>query len=232
MIYKTYLSDSKYLLSIPETGMGYQIIEGQLTGSYVKKRYIVYNCDLIVDLDTDFHIYKKQIINRGYASILNESAKLNLKADSIRLVQRNYQNENKYVTESIELYNKRHSGRKGALENQKEYANGNEIFVRISAYEDDKRIDFLKKKILNGTYTTTHNDYLDCINTVDNPIDRYALPNDENIKWAFYIQPKSVDLLQRGIVQPAFGHQGGGIEAYFENGTSENTLITKREYGK
>lgn len=127
MIYKAYLEDSKHLLSIPESGMGYQIIEGQLTGSYTKKRYIIYNCDLIVDLDTDFDFYKKQIINRGYSTILNESNKLNLKTDSIQLVPRNYQNENKYVTESMVLYNKRHSGGNGARENPKELANGNEF---------------------------------------------------------------------------------------------------------
>ena len=41
-----------------------------------------------------------------------------------------------------------------------------------------------------------------------------------------------IDSLQRGIVQPAFGHEGGGIEAYFEYGTSKETLLFKREYGK
>ena len=83
-----------------------------------------------------------------------------------------------------------------------------------------------------GTFTTTFEDYGDCITTNDDPIDRYALPNDEKIKWSFFIQPKNIDILQKGIVQPAFGHQGGGIEAYFEKGTSENTYALKREYGK
>lgn len=66
----------------------------------------------------------------------------------------------------------------------------------------------------------------------DDPIDRYALPNDEIIKWAFYIQPKKDDILQRGIVQPAFGHDGGGLEVFFEYGTSEKSYFDKRPYGK
>ena len=231
MIYKAHSSDSNRLLSLPETGMGYQIIEGQLTGSYSTKRYVVYNSDLIVDFDNDFQRFKQQIISRGYSTILNESNLLNIKTDSIRLVSRSYLYERRYLTESKKS-KKRNSGGKGATDNPKEYADGKEIFVRISAYEDDKRIDFAKKKLKDGTYTTTLYDYLDCLNTEDEPIDRYALPNDEKIKWAFYIQPKSIDRLQRGIVQPAFGHDGGGIEAYFENGTTENTYFNKRQYGK
>jgi len=54
----------------------------------------------------------------------------------------------------------------------------------------------------------------------------------KRIKWAFYILPKKDDSLQRGIVQPAFDHDGGGIEAYFENGTSNQTFLEKRAYGK
>ena len=83
-----------------------------------------------------------------------------------------------------------------------------------------------------GSFTTTFRDYTDCVSTSDDPIDRYALPNDEKINWSFYIKPKSIDILQKGIVQPAFNHEGGGIEAYFEKGTSESTYLMKREYGK
>jgi hypothetical protein len=62
-------------------------------------------------------------------------------------------------------------------------------------------------------------------------VDRYALPNDEEIKHAFMIVPKKSDKLQRGIVQPAFGKTGGGIEAYFNQGTSLNTFINRKDYG-
>lgn len=232
MIYKAYSSDSNKLLSLPETGMGYQIIEGQLTGSYSTSKYVVYNSEMIVNLDSDFKRFKQQIISRGFSTSLNESKLLNIKTDSIRLVSRSMIFETRYLSESKKSNKRRYSGGKGATYNPKEYADGSEIFVRISAYEDDKRIDFVKKKLKDGTYTTTHKDYLDCVHSSDDPVDRYALPNDEEIKWAFYIQPKSIDRFQRGIVQPAFSHDGGGIEAFFENGTSDNTYFDKKNYGK
>jgi hypothetical protein len=106
------------------------------------------------------------------------------------------------------------------------------LFVRLSVYENDHRIDFTMKRLKKGTYTTTCQDYKDCVDYKDDPIDRYALPNDDPVKWAFYIQPKNTDELQRGIVQPAFGHEGGGIEAFFENGTSVNTYLAKKPYGQ
>ncbi len=136
------------------------------------------------------------------------------------------------MSETDKKNKKRNSGGKGAIDNSKEFANGIEVFVRVSAYEDDKRIDFVNKKLKEGSYTTTEQDYKDCYSTNDDPVDRYALPNDEKIKWAFYIKPKNTNILQRGIVQPDFGHDGGGIETYFENGTSDGTYLEKRDYGK
>lgn len=231
MIYKAYSSDSNKLLSLPETGMGYQVIEGQLSGSYTTKRYVVYNSNLIVDLDDNFSRNKQLIINKGYSLVLNESSLLNIKTESIKLIAKKSITESRYLSDSKINVNKRQSGSKGVVDNPKEYADGKEYFVRLSAYENDKRIDFEKKRLKDGTFTTTLYDYISCVKTKDDPVDRYALPNDETIKWAFYVQPKSYDTLQRGIVQPAFGHAGGGIEAYFENGTAENTYLLKKQYG-
>jgi hypothetical protein len=187
---------------------------------------------LIVDLDSNFSECKSQIITKGFSRILNEVQSFSATTESISLVSKKSIFETRIMNESKKNNKHRYSGGKGAIDNTAEYANGSEIFVRLSAYEDDKRIDFVNKKLTDGTYTTTKQDYLDCVNYGDDPIDRYALPNNEAIKWTFYIQPKSWDTLQRGIVQPAFGHDGGGIETYFANGTSNNTYLEKRSYGK
>jgi hypothetical protein len=63
-------------------------------------------------------------------------------------------------------------------------------------------------------------------------VDRYALPNDDTIKYSFTIIPENIDKLQRGIVQPAFEKLGGGIEAYFDKGTSNGTYKGKSKYGE
>ncbi|HUT28235.1 MAG TPA: hypothetical protein VMX13_00475 [Sedimentisphaerales bacterium] len=233
MIYKAYSSDTERFLSLPETGMGYQVFEAEIHGGVThKKRYIIYNGELIVDLDSRFSDCKKQIKISGFSKVLNEAKSLPIKTATISLVSKATLLERQTLSENKEQYKHRHRGGQGAKDNPKESANGSELFVRLSAYKNDHRVDFEKKKLKKGSYTTTDLDYKDCVKYSDDPVDRYALPNDDPIEWAFYIRPKMRDELQRGIVQPAFGHEGGGIEVYFENGTSDGTFIEAKEYGK
>lgn len=62
------------------------------------------------------------------------------------------------------------------------------------------------------------------------PVDWYALPNNDEIKFAFYIQPLISDTLQRGRVQPAYGKGGGGKEVYFAKGTAKGTFKKQTPY--
>jgi hypothetical protein len=59
----------------------------------------------------------------------------------------------------IFITNKRSENEKGAIDNPVVYANGEEIFVRLSAFDDDKRIDKINKYLRPGSYTTTTEDY-------------------------------------------------------------------------
>ncbi len=230
MIYKAYSSCTNNLLSLPETGMGYQIIDAERTNRYTKDRFIVYNSELIIDYDDRFTESIVKIIKEGFSNVLSKADYLSL--DKITIVGRREVKETRSISESKKKDKGRHSGGSGATDNPPEKANGKELFVRLSAYVNDKRIDFKNRKLIPGTYTTTNDDYYICYSSSDDPVDRYALPNDEEVKWAFYVQPKSHDVLQRGIVQPAFGHDGGGIEVFFKDGTSINTYLDKRPYGK
>ncbi|MEO5777127.1 MAG: hypothetical protein ABIQ27_09475 [Flavobacterium sp.] len=232
MIYRIHPQDSRTLLEKPETGMGYQIITASQYNRNFNRKFIVYNTDLAIELDSHFLTYKRLVVTEGYKVMLNTATELMLETNTIKVFDHSSTREYIALSENKRIYCKRQSGGKGATDSQKEYANGTDYYVRLSAYEDDKRIDFEKNKLKPGSFTTTLLDYTQCVSTNDEPIDRYALPNNEEIKWAFYIRPKSTDILQKGIVQPAFEHAGGGIEAYFEKGTSDGTYILKKEYGK
>lgn len=230
MIYKATDSVLNYMLLQPETGMGYQLIEAEHKFKYKRERFIVYNAEVLLNYDESFARYKKQLFLEGINKSLDNASYISL--EKIKIVERNEVKELRTLDERKKKNKGRYSGGKGATEYPKGKADGKEIFVRLSAYENDRRIDFENKTLKPGTFTTTNRDYLDCLRYSDDPIDRYALPNDEEVKWAFYVQPKDYDALQRGIVQPAFGHDGGGIEIYFEDGTSKDTYLYKRPYGK
>jgi hypothetical protein len=233
MVYNVFNLDSNALQGLPETGMGYQIVEASKYGESRFNRFVVYNSELAIDLDTEFDFYKRQVFVEGYSNKLMNSRQLILTSNSIRILNKSefLQDSNVRLSE-YNISKRRHAGGKGALDNPKENASGVEIFVRLSAYEQDKRIDFENKRLKQGSYTTTMVDYAECVTANDDPVDRYALPNDEKIKWAFFIRPFKNDTLQRGVVQPAFGHSGGGIEAYFASGTSNNSYLLHRTYGE
>jgi len=230
MFYKADFDLSYDLIKLPESGLGYQFLSGMRKDGYRDDLFIVYNAELIVPFDDEFYESKRELLSEGFTRAVKDAAYLRFQ--KYNLVPRSFLKESRVLTESKKRDNKRHSGGKGAIDNPLEPADGREIFVRLSAYENDRRIDFQSKRLKPGTYSTTNKDYMDCVSYVDDPVDRYALPNDETIKWAFYIQPKVNDTLQRGIVQPAFGHDGGGIEVYFANGTSVSTYLDKSPYGK
>ena len=232
MIYRIYPQDAQTLLEKPETGMGYQIITASQYNRNLIRKFIVYNTNLAIELDSHFQTYKRLIVTEGYKVMLNTATELMLETNTIKVFDHSSTRENIALSENKRINNKRHSGGKGATDSPREYASGTDYYVRLSAYEDDKRIDFEKKKLKPGSFTTTLYDYAECVSTSDDPIDRYALPNNEEIKWVFYICPKTVDVFQKGFVQPAFDRAGGGIEAYFEKGTSDGTYLLKKEYGK
>lgn len=231
MIYKIFEQDADTLLEQPETGMGYQIITTRQYERFTTKKMVVYNTNLAVDLDENFELNRKKIINEGYKVMLSKSQELMLETDSIKVIPHSQLNESVELSTFKKILFKRYTGGKGATDSPIENASGIENFVRLSAFEDDRRIDNVNKKLLPGSFATTEKDYRDCLTEKDDPVDRYALPNDDKIEWAFYIRAKSHDKLQRGIVQPAFKHAGGGIEAYFEKGTSNHTYFLKKAYG-
>lgn len=232
MIYKAHSEDTKKLVSLPESGMGYQWIEARRALSNFYEKFLVLNAQLLIEVDDLFNTYKRVLLQEGFKSVYHRAEPLNISTSSIKIIPPAYskpesRNLNEYKNKEI----RRYAGNIGAKDSALETANGKEMFIRLSAYENDRRVDLVKRRLIDGSYCTTLVDYADCVVTNDDPLDRYAIPSDEEIQWAFYIEPKSGDLLQRGIVQPAYGHDGGGVEAYFPDGTSNNTYLFTRPYG-
>ena len=215
------------LINLPESGMGYQLIEAKKAGEGLFKKFVVYNSELIVDNDSTFVQFKSQIIKEGFA---NSYAK----SDVIQLTEIKLTKVTGVVpfvfNEALSVQFNRVKSGKGADQNPVQFGTGSERFVRLSAYQNDRRIDIKNAKLLPGAYATTLKDYNNCKQFKDNPVNRYALPNDEAIKWAFHIQPLKTDPFKFGIAQPKFDRPGGGEEALFESGTSNKTLLATTTY--
>jgi hypothetical protein len=228
MIYRADSNYTRLLMALPECGMGYQIIEAFIPGRNVRDQFIVYNSELIVDRDSDLVEIKRQIVSEGLTRIFEKAEIIQLSTP--KLVERRLLREFRGVSQSKKAEKSRYLGGRGADENPMENATGVETFVRLSCFDKDNRIDFINRRFIPGTFSTTVLDYSECKGHSDDPLDRYVLPLDEKIKWAFYTKPYNNDQLQRGIIQPAFGRDGGGVEIYFETGTSNGTFIKKLSF--
>lgn len=228
MIYRASVHLADELIKLPETGMGYQFIEAKRMRNYFSNRFIVFNGNLIIDFDYAFDSNRQLLLKEGYMKTFSDSDEIRLY--ELKILSRYDLLTDKFLSENDIKTKGRHKGTKGAKESNLRNADGEKMFVRLSAYQNDKRIDFTKRRLLPGSYTTTEADYVTCRLYKDNPIDRYALPNEEEVKWAFFLQPLKDDCYREGIVQPANKHLGGGIEDFFDYGTSENTYLFTKPY--
>lgn len=221
LISKLAANNIETLLKLPETGMGYQLINAHEL-IYSTKQYLILNGKFAIETgNKNFN----EIFNNLYGKDPESDFR---KAKEIRLTIKDVITGDKRIGTFV----KEGESGKGlvAKDAAGENANGDELFVRLSAFEDDIRIDKHNKCLLPGSYSTTAADALRCKTDKDNPVQRYALPNELEIKWSFHIQPFIKDTLQRGWVQPQPGKRGGGREAYFEKGTSYRTFITQTKW--
>lgn len=212
------------LLSLPETGMGYQVFSGISSFAPFPQRFIAFNAQLIIPLSR-VTVDKRIISIRGMNFILD-----NATIGSFSDVHILMKNQIKQVNDTPVSYSPKISSSTGSIHNDPVRANGTDRFVRLSAYENDLRINLHMKSLRPGSYTTTYADFIECKETGADPIDRYALPNEEQIKHVFHVQPSSVDWYRPGIVEPANGHNGGGVEAFFDFGTSPATYLYRTDY--
>lgn len=220
MIFKISLEQQEELKNMPETGMGYQLVGAKFAGEYFSKEFIALNSELLIENDYLSKTNLREIFAKGF----NLSARVAIikSLKEIKLIDKR---------DSQNLVKEGSNYKSSAKDNPVIYPDGNNYFVRLSAYDNDKRIDKKNNCLLQGSYTTIKKDYEICVKSNDKPIERYALPNDEKISWAFHIKPKTKDGYRFGTVQPAFGKTGGGEECFFENGTSFGTFNKQTTYG-
>ncbi len=97
-----------------------------------------------------------------------------------------------------------------------------EMFFRLSAFKDDRRI-LPDKSLAPKTYTTTDTDIKEVPSGLA-AVGRYALPSPFPAIYLFMIKPEAGTPVAYGTVRPNYGMAGGGVEAYFPNGTGPNTV--------
>ncbi len=234
MIWRTTAEQEAYLPGQPESGMGYQIIEFSEPGGRTPRLAVAFQAVLIVELDEAFEMELSYLSNRSdWDAWVTEPDSFGILRGAIQFKLHRHSANSTFdlVAEPALGRCGRRVGGGNAVNQPELKADGRTAFVRVSAFSNDRRVDINKKCVLPGTFATTLHDYLACVTCPDDPVDRYALPSPLAITTAFFIRPSGPDILQKGIVQPNFGHAGGGEEVFFVHGTTSGTLIDIRPYG-
>lgn len=95
----------------------------------------------------------------------------------------------------------------------------NRVFHRFSAFNPDRRVNPVTGSFLPGTYAAPESE-VPFVPTGFVAVGRFALPNNVPASYHFTIEAPTGTSVDFGTVAPAFGQAGGGVEAYFANGVT------------
>ncbi len=198
---------SSVLQTLPETGMGFQIVESaQERGTAAR---IVLNAQFLQALPPVEHrVAEKAPELAGWASVFRQPAKIGM----VRVLSPAEARDRGYLIAS-----KRMAGAGPANQAPITPSGPKEPFRRYSAFPNDHRINS-DGSVLPGTYVTTRKDGETNVRTGMDAVRRYALPNPDPAIYLFEIVPPSVVPVRRGVVAPQFGQPGGGVEIILEDG--------------
>jgi hypothetical protein len=140
MYFKLNEPQENYLLNQPETGMGFQVIEAIRPGNHAWEKFLVLNSEIVIEMNIYQAESVRKVIKEGIYSIKSIASIIDLKSITVlnEMQFRNVVNESKSANE------------RGAIDNDVVNVNGEEIFVRLSAFDNDRRIDKVNKCLRSG----------------------------------------------------------------------------------
>ncbi len=207
---------SQVLLALPETGMGFQFVEG-LSNS-IRMQLLVFNSEIAYDV-TDL-----QLSDEGSpATILLNGTRL------IQGMRSAVEVDGTLGLSSITVAPPRVVGGGGPTAPPSGPASSvappsglvtsyplpaSRMFYRFSAYNPDKRVNPSNGDFAAGTYATTDSDH-PLATSGFAAVGRYALPNVLSAFYRYQIEVPKGTNVTTGTVAPAFGQSGGGVEALF-----------------
>ena len=208
---KLLASQIESLIHQPESGMGYQTVE--VEDRTAKRKATVFNAELLMwDQEP-----RTMLVEAFETLIKKASVSESHFIKSIRVVS-----PPKIVDESKAAKLLTELRGTPATEGESRKTKEGEVFARFTAYKNDRRIT-PNKGLTPGTYATTEADAKN-VKTGSDAVERYALPDPKPAIYRYRIEPRKDTTYRQGVVQPAFGNKGGGVEVIFDNGTHDKTV--------
>jgi hypothetical protein len=205
------------LLDLPETGMGFQLVEALALGE--TKRFLVLNAEHAMDLaeiklepsDDPLAILSNgirimELIHKGrLESLVSAPAPHSFRLLGSRISAPTAGTGVQIATPSSLV--------------KRVTLIASRAFHRFSAFHPDRRVNPATGSFLPGTYAAPQSE-VPFVPTGFTAVGRFALPNTLPASHHYEIDAPVGTVVDFGTVAPAFGQAGGGVEAYFQNGVT------------
>jgi len=208
----------KELTELPETGMGFQLIQAMILGSAT--RLLVFNCERAMDLsqvdlmpgDDPTIILRNGL--RVIEALKSDTGLTMFAAPGPHGFQLLQARIGPLPAASVTA-----AAVSTALPSslvKHDTLKANRVFYRYSAFNPDRRVDPVTGSFLAGTYAAPESE-VPFVPTGFLAVGRFALPNILPASHRFEITAPKGTAVDFGTVAPAYGQAGGGVEAYFAN---------------
>lgn len=204
------------LLTLPESGMGYQVLPYRSGG------LVVFNATIAIPL--------KELRSRAFSSVEYAYLAGNpdgvqvrvlqvITLDDVSVIFSIFDKELRKDTFGISFSETVVEPPENTISSIVPHSN-----YRYCAYYRDRRVDPMNGDYLSGTYATTYPD-MHFVPSGFAAVGRYALPNPASARYVFPIVTFDRPSLM-GTATPNFGQAGGGVEVLFSNGAKNSPGIS------
>jgi hypothetical protein len=189
----------------PEIGMGYQVGEAEVNGRTIAGYFV--SSKVFVPITTAI---RSQQSDREYHT----------KDIAVRPPQpKNFVSGSISVHPNLGRYYAVASATPSEHPENESRTESTDVFFRVSAYQDDKRIGS-DGRLAPESYSTTRSD-MTVVPSGLAAVGRYALPIRISARYVFQIIPGPGVRIFYGTVIPNYGLCGGGVEVYFPMGRDQ-----------
>lgn len=209
------------LTMLPETGMGFQLVEAMVIGPITPTPLLVLNSEWAIDLrqidltpgDDPTAILRNGL--RVIETMRSQPIVTMVSAPQPRIIRL----LNARIGSIPKSAGAAAAGPKIALPSslvKHDNLSKNRVFHRFSAFNPDRRVEPVTGSFLPGTYAAPESE-VPFVPTGFVAVGRFALPNNLPASYHYEIEAPVGTSVDFGTVAPAFGQSGGGVEAYFSN---------------
>jgi len=210
--------DIQQLWLLPETGMGFQLVETIWWGN--RAQFLVFNSEIAIDIS-----HLKLEPTKNLATLLSNEVRIldAMKGDTETVFTapgpHSFNLLSTRVSTIPSVAPAAYTAAAPSSLVKHVSLTRNRIFHRFSAFNPDRRVDPKTGDFIAGTYAAPDSE-VPFVPTGFAAVGRFALPNNLPASHHYVIEAPGGTSVSFGTVAPAFAQAGGGVEAFFRNAVS------------